>query len=118
MVAAYVAAHGQSHRVATLTRWLASISKAHQVAGQPNPTRSALVKMTMRGIKRVEGTAQLQAKPLLPEDLALILSGLGKSLKDDRDRALLAWAGRATSEGDMESRNRRPSIESTVRRPR
>jgi len=75
--------------VATLARWLSSISKVHDARGPTNPTRSALVKMTMRGIRRVHGTAQAQARPLLPEDLVAIFPAMGKALKDDRDRALL-----------------------------
>ena len=43
----------------------------------------------MRGIKRAKGSAQKEAKPLLKEDLFLVLEAMGESLKDVRDRALL-----------------------------
>lgn len=43
----------------------------------------------MRGIKRVHGTAQAQARPLLPDDLNAVFATMGSTLKDDRDRALL-----------------------------
>jgi integrase len=88
-IAAYLAQHAESHSVATLVRRLASISKVHQSRGLPNPTRAELVKATIRGIKRSRGTAQCEAKPLLKEDLFVLLDAMGDSLKDARDRALL-----------------------------
>ena len=75
--------------MATLVRRLASISKAHQARGLSNPTRSELVRATLRGIKRTRRCAQRQAKPLLRDDLLLVLDAMGDGLKDIRDRALL-----------------------------
>jgi integrase len=75
--------------VATLVRRLASISKAHEARGLPNPTRSALVRATLRGIKRIYGCAQRQAKPLLLAELIQVLDATGDRPKDLRDRALL-----------------------------
>jgi hypothetical protein len=43
----------------------------------------------MRGIRRSHGGAQHQAKPLLREDLFVVLGTMGDRLKDLRDRALL-----------------------------
>jgi integrase len=88
-IASYLAAHAQSLSVATLVRRVASISKVHEARGLPNPTRSELVRATLRGIKRQRGTAQHEAKPLLKEDLFLVLERMGETLKDARDRALL-----------------------------
>ena len=88
-IAAYLAAHADSLSVATLVRRLASISKAHRAQGLSNPTRSELVRATLRGIKRTRRCAQRQAKPLLREDLLLVLDAIGDGLKDIRDRALL-----------------------------
>ncbi len=88
-VASYLAEHAESLSVATLTRRLASLSKAHEAGGLPNPTRSALVKATLRGIKRTRSIAQRQAQPLIREDLFITLDAMGDTLKDVRDRALL-----------------------------
>ncbi len=88
-VASYLAAHVETLSVATLVRRVATLSKAHEAKGLPNPCRSELVRATLRGIKRVRSTAQREAKPLLREDLFLILNGMGDDLKDVRDRALL-----------------------------
>jgi site-specific recombinase XerC len=43
----------------------------------------------MRGIKRTRGCAQREAKPLLRDDLLLVLDAMGVGLKATRDRALL-----------------------------
>jgi integrase len=89
MVASYLAAHADRLSVATLVRRVATISKAHEAKGLPNPCRSEIVRATLRGIKRLHGTAQREAKPLLREDLFLALDAMGDSPKDVRDRALL-----------------------------
>jgi integrase len=88
-VAAYLAARADALAVATLVRHLASISKAHEARGLLNPTRSELVRATMRGIKRTRGCAQRQAKALLRNDLLLVLDATGDGPKDVQDRALL-----------------------------
>ena len=89
VVASYLAAHADSLTSSTLVRRVATISKAHQAKDLPNPCRSELVRATLRGIKRTFGTAQHEAKPLLKEDLFLVLDGLGGGMKDMRDRAVL-----------------------------
>jgi integrase len=89
MIASYIAAHAGVLAVATITRRVATLSKAHQAMGEQNPCQSALVKATLRGLRRKKGTAQKQAKPLLREELFAILDSMGDSMKDVRDRALL-----------------------------
>lgn len=95
LIARYIADHAGQHAVATIQRRLASISKAHEMAGLHNPCRTEIVKATLRGLRRVKGTAQRQAKPQLRDDLFLVLDALGDSLRDQRDRALflLGFAG-------------------------
>jgi integrase len=88
-LAAYLAARADTLAVATLVRHLASISKAHEARGLPNPTRSELVRATMRGIKRTRGCSQSEAKPLLRDDLLMVLDATGEGLKDIRDQTLL-----------------------------
>ena len=88
-MAEYLSASASSLRVATLVRRLASLSKAHDARGLPNPTRSPLVRATLRGIKRTYGCAQRQAKALCRDDLLQVLDATGNSVKDVRDRALL-----------------------------
>jgi hypothetical protein len=77
-------------KVATLTRRLAAISIAHKAHRLPSPVSSPLVRGTLRGVRREHGTAaQRQARPLLREDLFIILGAMGDRIKDLRDRALL-----------------------------
>ena len=88
-VAAYLADHAAALKVSTLTRRLAAVSIAHDARDLPNPVRTPLVRATMHGIRREHGAAQRQAKPLLREDLFVVLAAMGDRLKDLRDRALL-----------------------------
>lgn len=88
-IAHYIAELAETHAVATIVRRLAAIGKAHRSRGLADPTKSELVKATLRGIRRAHGTAQLQAKPLLKEDLFAVLEGMGDRPKDLRDKALL-----------------------------
>ena len=89
MIAAYLAALAATHRPSTIARRLASLSKAHAALGSENPTKSEMVRATMRGIRRALGVAQREAKPILKEDLFAILEVMGSRLKDTRDKALL-----------------------------
>ena len=69
VVASYLAAHAETLSVATLVRRMATISKAHEARGVTNPCRAEIVRATLRGLKRMRGVAQREAKPLLKEDL-------------------------------------------------
>ncbi len=95
MVARYLADHAEALAPSSLARRVATLSKVHEANGWPNPCRSEIVRATMRGIKRVKGTAQDQARPLLREDLFILLDALGDDPRAKRDRALLliGWAG-------------------------
>ena len=88
-VAEYLAAHAGELATSTLERRLATIAKAHATQGLQNPTQNELVRMTMRGIKRTHGKPQLQAAPATKEIVKAMVVGLGDSLKDTRDRALI-----------------------------
>ena len=89
IIAAYIAAYAGTLSAATITRRVATLSKAHQAMGGDNPCQSALVKATLQGLRRKHGTAQKQAKALTREDLFAMLNHLADSMKDVRDRALL-----------------------------
>ncbi|MHA6729624.1 site-specific integrase [Devosia sp. A369] len=93
-IARFVAELSNTHKVASISRMLAALAKAHTAAGLNNPCRSELVLATMRGIRRRLGMIQRQARPLLRDDLFELLDHLGERPKDVRDRAvlLLGWA--------------------------
>jgi integrase len=89
IIAEYLVAHADTLSVATLNRRLAALSKVHRSRGFSNPTTVEVVKSTLRGLKRIKGTVQRQATPLIKEDLFLVLEAMGSGLKEVRDRALL-----------------------------
>ncbi|MBF0164444.1 MAG: hypothetical protein HQM01_08120 [Magnetococcales bacterium] len=110
MVSHYLWQHANSHRFATLYRWLVSIgqaSVAHQVA---DPTKSALVKSTLNTIKAFHGNEQRSVARLTRAEVEAICHAIdlarkkrlmrdqpctaedseaGWRLKDRRDMALL-----------------------------
>lgn len=91
LVAEYLAEGADQYAVATLQRRLASISKAHEALGASNPTKTEIVRATMRGIRRSLGVAQRQAQAILKDDLFAMLNRLGARPKDVRDRAMLLF---------------------------
>jgi integrase len=88
-VVRYLADHAGRLAIATLTRRLVAIRLAHVVRGLPDPTKSELVRLTFRGIRRKHGQPQRRVAPLLPDDLRAIISSLGQSVRDIRDAAVL-----------------------------
>jgi integrase len=68
---------------------LAAISGAHRCLWDQNPCASELVRLVLRGIMRVHGTAQQGVRPLCIEDLVRISAGMGSDLRAIRGRALL-----------------------------
>jgi integrase len=76
-------------KVATLTRRLASISQAHQLAGYSSPTQSELVRTRMKGIRRAHGTQQDRAAAVTVAVLRAMLASLPQDPAGLRDRALL-----------------------------
>lgn len=94
-VCAYLADQAEHVKVSTLARHLATISKAHQVAGVANPCQSVAVRDTLRGLRREMGTARREAPALVAPDLRATLDALPDTLAGVRDRALLlaGWCG-------------------------
>lgn len=88
-VAAYLTAHAGILSIATLQRRLVSITKVHTMQGYSDPVRGDLVKMTMRGVRRIHGKPQAQVSPVLRDDLIAMLNHVPDNLKGHRDRALL-----------------------------
>lgn len=89
VVAEYLAELAETHTTATISRRIASLAKAHRALGADDPTKAEIVKAAMRGIRRMIGTAQREAKPLLKEDLFQMLAQMDDGAKGRRDKALL-----------------------------
>lgn len=88
MVSKYLATYAELLSPATLNRRIVAISRAHTSSGLESPTKSDIVKATLRGIKRTVGTKQRQVSPVLKNDLIKMVAGL-QGNKGCRDRALL-----------------------------
>lgn len=89
LIAQYLTAHAGVLSGATLQRRLVSIGMAHSTQGYNDPTKTDLVRLTFRGIRRVHGAPQSQVTALLKEDLTVMLSHVPDTTKGKRDRALL-----------------------------
>lgn len=90
-VVLYISALADAGRkTSTIRRRLASISRAHQAAGQASPTRAVAVREAWRGIARRHGTAPQGKAPILVEMLRAMVAALApNTLIGRRDRALL-----------------------------
>ena len=78
------------YKTSTISRRMSAISVVHQAAGEESPTRDIRVRASMQGIRRVLGSAVEQKTALSSEDLRAAFGSMGDTLRDDRDRALLA----------------------------
>jgi integrase len=79
----------------SLGRALSAITYVHKQSGFVSPCTSAVVKAKLAGIRRAKKIDVHQAEALSAERLAAVILGLGSSLRDQRDRAVLlvGWAG-------------------------
>lgn len=89
LVAGYLAAHGATHKPATLSLWAAAIGMAHTSQHLENPCQSEPVRTTLKGIRRTHGSAQRRVAPTLRDDLLHWVRDLGECPQDRRDQALL-----------------------------
>lgn len=87
-LAAYIAARAEIHSPHTITRRVVGISRAHTSQGLPDPAKTDLVRVVLRGVRRTHGKPQRQAAPLLKQDLLSLLP-LMTGTKGIRDRALI-----------------------------
>jgi site-specific recombinase XerD len=97
-VALYIADRASTLASGTITRRLASITKAHQAAGftnSPATPRHFVVGETLKGIRRTIGTAQHGKDPLLSADIRRIVAARREGLIGLRDSAivLVGFAG-------------------------
>jgi site-specific recombinase XerD len=90
-VSAYLASMADAgKKAATIDSARAAIRKAHEAAGADDPTAAALVKQTLKGIRREKGTAPVQKAPVLTVDLRRMLKTVSAdTLQGKRDRAIL-----------------------------
>ena len=88
MIAAYIADRASLHSPHTIARRMVGISHAHTTLGFVSPVANVLIRNLMRGVRRVHGRPQRQARPLLRENLTDIDAGM-KGVRGLRDRAMI-----------------------------
>jgi integrase len=88
-VCEYLNAHADTHKVSTLSRWLASISQAHRVAARESPCRSLEVRRTLNGIKKVHGSKPRRVAPAVRDELMAMIKQTPPGRVGLRNRALL-----------------------------
>ena len=80
-------------KYSTLRRRLASISIIHKLKGYYIDNKHPIIMENLMGIKRVKGSNQKGKKPLLINDLKIVIKAIGQSkekeIKKIRDKALL-----------------------------
>jgi integrase len=74
---------------------LNAIAEAHKATGLESPTHTAIVRNTMKGIRRTKGTAPVQKAAALTDDIRAMIDATDAGLIGSRDRALilLGFAG-------------------------
>ena len=80
-------------KFSTLKRRIASISVIHKIKGHYLDTKHPLIMENLHGIKRIKGSNQKAKKPILINDLKLIINAIGQTNQPDnkkiRDKALI-----------------------------
>jgi site-specific recombinase XerD len=88
----YLTARAEQVTPGTLASRVAAIRFFHQQSSQESPTTHPLVRDVLSGIRRTQGTRPVQVQGLTRDLLTRLLQATGDSLRDQRNRALLAVA--------------------------
>jgi site-specific recombinase XerD len=93
ILALYITHLSTYSKYSTLKRRLASISVIHKVKGHYIDTKHPIIIENLMGIKRTNGSNQKGKKPLLINDLKILIKAIDQSKEKDnrkiRDKALL-----------------------------
>ncbi len=92
IVTLYLTHLSKSSKYSTLKRRLASISVIHRLNGHYLDTKHPVITENLLGIKRVKGTYQKAKKPILINDLKLIINAINKDknqISRSKNKALL-----------------------------
>ena len=87
IIAIYITHLSKSSKFSTLKRRIASISVIHKLKGHYLDTKHPIIMENLHGIKRTLGTRQKAKKPILINDLKLIIKAIDD--KQVRDKALI-----------------------------
>ena len=94
-MASYIAECAGYLKTGSIQRRLNAIAEAHKAVGLESPTSAGMVRNTLKGIKRMIGTAAVQKTPTLTDDIRAMVDATDAGPIGSRDRALilLGFAG-------------------------
>ena len=93
IIAFYITQLSKSSKFSTLKRRIASISVIHKLKGHYLDTKHPIIMENLHGIKRTLGSRQKAKKPILINDLKLIIKAIDKEKIRDKALILIGFAG-------------------------
>ena len=93
IIALYITHLSKSLKFSTLKRRIASISVIHKLKGHYLDTKHPIIMENLHGIKRNLGSRQKAKKPILINDLKLIIKVIDKEKIRDKALILIGFAG-------------------------
>mgnify|MGYP001297953697 CR=1 FL=1 len=93
IIALYITHLSKSFRFSTLKRRIASISVIHKLKGHYLDTKHPIIMENLHGIKRTLGSRQKAKKPILINDLKLIIKAIDEDKIRDKALILIGFAG-------------------------
>ena len=93
IVALYITHLSKSSKFSTLKRRIASISVLHKIKGHYLDTKHPIIMENLHGIKRTLGTRQKTKKPILINDLKLIIKAIDEDKTRDKALILIGFSG-------------------------
>jgi len=93
VIALYITHLSKSSKFSTLKRRIASISVIHKLKGHYLDTKHPIIMENLHGIKRALGSRQKAKKPILINDLKLIIKAINKEKLRDKALILIGFAG-------------------------
>ena len=93
ILALYLTHLSATSKFSTLKRRIASISVIHKLKGHYLDTKHPIIMENLHGIKRVRGSNQKAKKPILINDLKLIIKAIDKEKIRDKALILIGFAG-------------------------
>jgi site-specific recombinase XerD len=93
IVALYITHLSKSSKFSTLKRRIASISVLHKLKGHYLDTKHPIIMENLHGIKRTLGSRQKAKKPILINDLKLIIKAIDEDKIRDKALILIGFSG-------------------------
>ena len=93
VIALYITHLSKSSKFSTLKRRIASISVIHKIKGYYIDTKHPIIMENLHGIRRTLGSRQKSKKPILINDLKLIINVIDKENIRDKSLILVGFAG-------------------------